>query len=103
MPTAGQTRHAGVPGEKTARDWSLNRSTSKSYVRLLACRWIMVIIPTMKLLAAIGVYLGFAFLIGLGIVLAVAKGSLWLLCAGLGLFLLAFIMFGCREASHPEL
>jgi len=54
----------------------------------------------MKLLAAVAVYLGFAFLIGLGMVLAVAKGSFWLLLLGMGLFLLAFIKFGCFNASH---
>jgi hypothetical protein len=54
----------------------------------------------MKLLAAIGVYLVFAFLIAAGMVMAVAKGSLWLLFVGLGLFLLAFIKFGCINASH---
>ena len=45
----------------------------------------------MKLLAAVAVYLLFAFLIGLGMVLAVAKGSFWVLIVGMGLFLLAFI------------
>jgi hypothetical protein len=54
----------------------------------------------MKLLAAIGVYLFFASLIGLGMITAVAKGSLWLLLIGIGLFMLAFIRFGCIDASH---
>jgi hypothetical protein len=54
----------------------------------------------MKLMAAIGVYLLFAFLIGLGMVIAVAKGSLWLLLFGTGLFFLAFIKYGCIDASH---
>ncbi len=54
----------------------------------------------MKLLAAIGVYLFFAFLIGLGMVIAVAKGSLWLLLFGTGLFFLAFVKYGCIDASH---
>jgi len=54
----------------------------------------------MKLLAAIAVYLVFTFLIGLGMVMAVAKGSFWLLFLGAGLFLLAFIKFGCLDASH---
>ena len=99
MPSA-VTRHAVFRGNNPGAIGDSTGAPRKVIVRLLACRRIMVIIPTMKLLAAIGVYLAFAFLIGLGMVLAVAKGSLWLLCAGLGLFLLAFIMFGCREASH---
>jgi hypothetical protein len=53
----------------------------------------------MKLLAATGVFLGFAVLIALGIVVAVAKGSVWLLLLGLGAFLFAFVKFGCLD--HP--
>jgi hypothetical protein len=55
---------------------------------------------SMKLLAAIGVHLVFACLIGLGMIMAVSSGSLWLLSVGSGLFLLAFIKFGCINASH---
>jgi hypothetical protein len=51
----------------------------------------------MKLLAAIGVFLGFAALIGLGIVIAVSTGSVWLLLAGIGAFLFAFVKFGCLD------
>jgi hypothetical protein len=54
----------------------------------------------MRLLAAVAVYLIFTVLIGLGMILAVAKGSGWLLLLGLGLFLLAFIKFGCLSSSH---
>jgi hypothetical protein len=54
----------------------------------------------MKLLAAVGVFLFFGCLIGLGMILAVAQGSVWLLLCGTGLFLLAFIKYGCIDASH---
>jgi hypothetical protein len=53
----------------------------------------------MNLLAASGVFLGFAVLIGLGIVIAVSKGSVWLLLLGIGAFLFAFVKFGCLD--HP--
>lgn len=53
----------------------------------------------MNLLAASGVFLGFAVLIGLGIVIAVSKGSVWLLLLGIGAFLFAFVKFGCL--GHP--
>lgn len=53
----------------------------------------------MNLLAASGVFLGFAVLIGLGIVIAVSKGSVWLLLLGIGAFLFAFVKFGCLDHS----
>ena len=53
----------------------------------------------MNLLAATGVFLGFAVLIALGIVVAVTNGSVWLLLLGLGAFLFAFVKFGCL--GHP--
>jgi hypothetical protein len=50
----------------------------------------------MKLLAAVGVYLGVGIVIACGIVLAV-KGSPWLLVASTLGFLIAFARIGCLE------
>ncbi len=54
----------------------------------------------MKLLAAFGVYLAFALLIGLGILIAITKGSFWLLLAGMAVFLFTFIRYGCLADSQ---
>jgi hypothetical protein len=51
----------------------------------------------MKILAAIGVFAGFAAVIAAGLVLTVAQGNPWLLFAGLGLFALLFVRVGCTQ------
>jgi hypothetical protein len=53
----------------------------------------------MNLLAATGAFLGFAILIGLGIVAAASTGSAWLLLLGLAIFFYFFIKFGCLDPS----
>jgi hypothetical protein len=49
----------------------------------------------MKLLGAAGIFLGFAVLLGLGIVFAAAKGTVWLLLLGIVAFAAAFVRYGC--------
>ena len=50
----------------------------------------------MKFAAAILVFVLFALFIGLGII-ALLKGSPWLLLAALGVFLGTFIKYGCQQ------
>lgn len=54
----------------------------------------------MKLFSAVLVYLLIGLLLGWGIMLAM-KGSLWLLIAGLVVYVVAFAKFGCLPGkSH---
>ena len=54
----------------------------------------------MKLFSAVLVYLVIGLILGWGILLAV-KGSLWLLIAGLVVYVVAFAKFGCLPGkSH---
>jgi len=53
----------------------------------------------MKFLASIAVYLVLGLVLGWGLLLAV-KGSLWLLLAGLAVYVLAFSKIGCLPKSH---
>ncbi len=54
---------------------------------------------SMKLFSAVLVYLIIGLILGWGILLAV-KGSLWLLIAGLVVYVVAFAKFGCLPKSH---
>jgi hypothetical protein len=51
-------------------------------------------VPAMKLLAAMGVLIGFASVLAAGMVLAV-QGSPWLFVVSLGIFMLLFARIGC--------
>lgn len=53
----------------------------------------------MKFLAAVAVYLLIGLILGWGLLLAV-RGSLWLLLAGLAVYVLAFAKIGCLPKSH---
>ena len=53
----------------------------------------------MKFLGAIFVYLLISVFLGAGILMAM-KGSLWLLVAGLAVYVISFAKIGCLPKSH---
>lgn len=53
----------------------------------------------MKFLAAIFVYALISVILGAGILMAM-KGSLWLLIAGLAVYVITFAKVGCLPKSH---
>jgi len=87
---------ACVPNHEPKRSLSWNgERCAQVQFELLAIIISCASVGTMKFAAAILVFVLFALFLGWGII-ELLKGQPWLLLASLGLFLGAFIKFGCR-------